>query len=73
MSILSFYDRDIKSCQIWASQWNADLHSALREHIQPFDADILDHEIPTMNGLEVVKEVLGMNVGLVWEKLKSMG
>jgi DNA-binding response OmpR family regulator len=42
----------------------ADLQSALHEHIQPFDADILDLEIPTMNGLEVVKEVLAMNVGL---------
>jgi CheY-like chemotaxis protein len=33
----------------------------LREHLQPFDAVILDHRIPKMKGLEVAKEIISLN------------
>ena len=33
----------------------------IREHVQPFDAVILDHRIPKMKGLEVAKEIISMN------------
>jgi CheY-like chemotaxis protein len=32
-----------------------------REHLQPFDAVILDHRLPKMNGLEVAKEITSLN------------
>ena len=32
-----------------------------REHIQPFDAVVLDHRMPKMNGLEVAKEIISLN------------
>jgi DNA-binding NtrC family response regulator len=35
--------------------------SDLREHLQPFDAVILDHRIPKMKGLEVAKEIISLN------------
>jgi CheY-like chemotaxis protein len=39
----------------------ATLHSDAREHIQPFDAVILDYNMPKLNGLEVAKEILAVN------------
>src|SRR5919106_1427833 len=32
-----------------------------KEHIQPFDAVILDYSMPRMSGLEVAKEILAVN------------
>jgi CheY-like chemotaxis protein len=32
-----------------------------REHVQPFDAVVLDHRMPKMNGLEVAKEIISIN------------
>src|SRR5918996_1583643 len=32
-----------------------------KEHIQPFDAVILDYNMPRMDGLEVAKEILAVN------------
>jgi CheY-like chemotaxis protein len=37
------------------------LHSDPNEHVQPFDAVVLDYEIPKMNGLEIAKEILTVN------------
>ena len=31
------------------------------EHIQPFDAVVLDHEMPEINGMEVAKQILTVN------------
>ena len=39
----------------------ASVHSDAREHIQPFDAVILDYNMPRLNGLEVAKEILACN------------
>jgi CheY-like chemotaxis protein len=37
------------------------LRSDLNEHIQPFDAVVLDYEILKMNGIKVTKEILTVN------------
>jgi CheY-like chemotaxis protein len=37
------------------------LHSNAKEYTQPFDAVILDYNMPKMNGLEVAKEILAVN------------
>jgi CheY-like chemotaxis protein len=37
------------------------LHSDATDHIQPFDAVILDYNMPQMNGLEVAKEIFAVN------------
>jgi CheY-like chemotaxis protein len=37
-------------------------HSDAREHVQPFDLVILDYNMPRMNGLEVAKEILAVNL-----------
>jgi CheY-like chemotaxis protein len=39
----------------------ATLHSNSKELNQPFDAVILDYNMPKMNGLEVAKEILAVN------------
>ena len=33
----------------------------LSEHIQPFDAVVLDYKMPKINGMEVAKEILAVN------------
>jgi CheY-like chemotaxis protein len=40
----------------------ATVHSDAREHVQPFDLVILDYNMPRMNGLEVAKEILAVNL-----------
>jgi CheY-like chemotaxis protein len=37
------------------------LHTDPKEHVQPFDAVILDYKMPKMNGLKVAKEILAVN------------
>jgi CheY-like chemotaxis protein len=44
-----------KELQIITSNTN------LSDHIQPFDAVILDYKMPKINGMEVAKEILAVN------------
>jgi CheY-like chemotaxis protein len=40
---------------------NVTFNSNLSEHIQPFDAVILDYKMAKINGMEVAKEILAIN------------
>ena len=40
---------------------NVKLHRDPREHVQPFDAVIIEYMIPMVSGLEVAKEILAVN------------
>jgi CheY-like chemotaxis protein len=40
---------------------NKRLQTSATEHIQPFDAVIVDYKMPQINGLEVVEEILTVN------------
>jgi DNA-binding response OmpR family regulator len=40
---------------------NVKYKTSATEHIQPFDAVILDYKIPKINGMEVAKEILAIN------------
>jgi CheY-like chemotaxis protein len=40
---------------------NIRLKTDLSEHIQPFDAVVLDYKMPKINGMEVAKEILAVN------------
>lgn len=40
---------------------NIRLKTDLTEHVQPFDAVILDYKMPKINGMEVAKEILAVN------------
>ena len=39
----------------------ATMHLNPKEHIQPFDAVLIDYNMPRMNGLELAKEILSVN------------
>jgi CheY-like chemotaxis protein len=41
---------------------NIRLKTDLTEHIQPFDAVVLDYKMPKINGMEVAKEILAVNL-----------
>jgi CheY-like chemotaxis protein len=40
---------------------NIRLKTDLAQHIQPFDAVVLDYKMPKINGMEVAKEILAVN------------
>ena len=40
---------------------NVTLNTNPSDHVQPFDAVILDYKIPKINGIEVAKEILAIN------------
>src|ERR1051325_2431787 len=40
---------------------NVTLNTNLSEHIQPFDAVVLDYKMPKINGMEVAKEIIAVN------------
>src|SRR5919197_5987361 len=40
---------------------NVTLNTDPSDHIQPFDAVILDYKMPKINGMEVAKEILAIN------------
>jgi CheY-like chemotaxis protein len=40
---------------------NVTLNTNPSDHVQPFDAVILDYKIPKINGIEVAKEILAVN------------
>jgi CheY-like chemotaxis protein len=40
---------------------NVTLNTNLSDHVQPFDAVILDYKMPKINGMQVAKEILAIN------------
>src|SRR5919199_5217832 len=40
---------------------NVTLNTNPSDHVQPFDAVILDYKIPKINGMQVAKEILAIN------------
>jgi CheY-like chemotaxis protein len=45
----------------WKSIIERALNTNLSDHVQPFDAVILDYKMPKINGMQVAKEILAIN------------